>query len=295
MRMMMMMREGSSSGGGFIMSSSTGMSTRCQDCGNQAKKECVYMRCRTCCKSKGFQCQTHVKSTWVPLYRRRQRQQQQQQQQQQQLVNTSSSIHPQAQHLLHHHHHHHHHQGLNSSNPKRLRDNLSSAGLGDHDGDGAKNFPLEVNAMATFHVVRVSSMVDDGGPDHHHQQQQYAYQTSVGIGGHVFKGILYDQGPNHHHHDQISGAYSSLGAADQITSFAQQPNFVNLMSSTSRRSGSSAVGIDFNARSSSSPPAVAIGQRPLFLGSSSSSSWPMFHPPNGFSMSGMQFFPNRKS
>jgi len=54
--------------------------SRCQDCGNQAKKECVYMRCRTCCKNKGFQCETHVKSTWIPLYRRRQRQQHQQQQ-----------------------------------------------------------------------------------------------------------------------------------------------------------------------------------------------------------------------
>ena len=54
--------------------------SRCQDCGNQAKKECVYMRCRTCCKNKGFHCETHVKSTWIPLYRRRQRQQHQQQQ-----------------------------------------------------------------------------------------------------------------------------------------------------------------------------------------------------------------------
>lgn len=51
-------------------------SSRCQDCGNQAKKECVYLRCRTCCRNKGFQCQTHVKSTWIPLYRRRQKQQQ---------------------------------------------------------------------------------------------------------------------------------------------------------------------------------------------------------------------------
>ena len=60
--------------------------SRCQDCGNQAKKECVYMRCRTCCKNKGFHCETHVKSTWIPLYRRRQRQQHQQQHQQQQLA-----------------------------------------------------------------------------------------------------------------------------------------------------------------------------------------------------------------
>lgn len=61
----------------------------CQDCGNQAKKDCAYLRCRTCCKSRGFQCQTHVKSTWVPAAKRRERQQQiaalQQQQQQDQF------------------------------------------------------------------------------------------------------------------------------------------------------------------------------------------------------------------
>jgi len=58
---------GSGSGSGGIS---------CQDCGNQAKKDCPHMRCRTCCKSRGFDCQTHVKSTWVPASRRRERQQQ---------------------------------------------------------------------------------------------------------------------------------------------------------------------------------------------------------------------------
>ncbi|URE16476.1 hypothetical protein MUK42_11091 [Musa troglodytarum] len=48
----------------------------CQDCGNQAKKDCAHLRCRTCCKSRGFQCPTHVKSTWVPAAKRRERQQQ---------------------------------------------------------------------------------------------------------------------------------------------------------------------------------------------------------------------------
>ncbi|KAJ0795610.1 putative transcription factor STY-LRP1 family [Helianthus annuus] len=52
----------------------SGGGTNCQDCGNQAKKDCQYMRCRTCCKSRGFQCQTHVKSTWVPAAKRRERQ-----------------------------------------------------------------------------------------------------------------------------------------------------------------------------------------------------------------------------
>ena len=45
----------------------------CRDCGNQAKKDCVYSRCRTCCRSRGFHCSTHVKSTWVPAAKRRQR------------------------------------------------------------------------------------------------------------------------------------------------------------------------------------------------------------------------------
>lgn len=98
---------------------SNSLSTRCQDCGNQAKKECVYMRCRTCCKSKGFQCQTHVKSTWVPLYRRRHRQQH--------LLTIPSTIH-------HHHHHlnqdqdhddHNQQGGQYYFNPKRLRSQLS--------------------------------------------------------------------------------------------------------------------------------------------------------------------------
>ncbi|XP_068481778.1 protein SHI RELATED SEQUENCE 3-like isoform X2 [Phaseolus vulgaris] len=45
--------------------------SKCQDCGNQAKKECSYSRCRTCCKNKGFKCQTHIRSTWTPVDKRR--------------------------------------------------------------------------------------------------------------------------------------------------------------------------------------------------------------------------------
>ena len=43
----------------------------CLDCGNQAKKDCIHTRCRTCCKSKGLECPTHIKSTWVPAHKRR--------------------------------------------------------------------------------------------------------------------------------------------------------------------------------------------------------------------------------
>ncbi|EEF49470.1 protein SHI RELATED SEQUENCE 1 [Ricinus communis] len=162
----MMMRQGGLGG------------SRCQDCGNQAKKDCVYMRCRTCCKSKGFHCQTHVKSTWVPAYRRQQR-----------LQNVSSiqlqQQHPQDQ--LH--------------NPKRLRENPAT-----------ENFPAEVNSLATFRCLRVSS-IDEG-------DDQFAYQTSMSIGGHVFKGILYDQGPTY-----------TIG--ESSTTQIQEPNLANAAALTS--------------------------------------------------------------
>ncbi|GER32041.1 lateral root primordium family protein [Striga asiatica] len=65
----------SGSGGlGFRVGGADDGSGSCQDCGNQAKKDCVHMRCRTCCKSRGFPCPTHVKSTWVPAAKRRERQ-----------------------------------------------------------------------------------------------------------------------------------------------------------------------------------------------------------------------------
>ncbi|XP_047312882.1 protein EXPRESSION OF TERPENOIDS 1-like [Impatiens glandulifera] len=80
-----MMLPGGGGGGGGISS--------CQDCGNQAKKSCTHMRCRTCCKNRGFQCQTHVKSTWVPAAKRRQRQQQLAAQQQQHRLQQQTTNH----------------------------------------------------------------------------------------------------------------------------------------------------------------------------------------------------------
>ncbi|KAK4377327.1 hypothetical protein RND71_003623 [Anisodus tanguticus] len=141
---------------------------RCQDCGNQAKKDCPYLCCRTCCKNRGYQCQTHVKSTWIPLSTRHPRylhmstiQQQQQQQQ---------------------------------PNPKSYFCYVTTVG-------GEEELPGEVSLPAVFRCVRVSSV--DNVVD------QYAYQTSVNIAGHVFKGILYDQGPDESpssgfHHQQLT-------------------------------------------------------------------------------------------
>ncbi|XP_038693397.1 protein SHI RELATED SEQUENCE 3-like isoform X2 [Tripterygium wilfordii] len=150
-------------------------SSRCQDCGNQSKKDCVYMRCRTCCNSKGFECETHVKSTWVPAYRRQKRHQQ--------LLLPASSV---PQH----------------DNPKRLREeNPSSRGLEE------RNFPSEVNSLATFRCVRVSSIDET-------DDEQYAYQTSVNIGGHVFKGILYDKGPDASHYSLGESSSSQAHVAN---------------------------------------------------------------------------------
>ncbi|GAB4837859.1 hypothetical protein Ancab_027385 [Ancistrocladus abbreviatus] len=161
-------REGPSSAeggeeGGRVGSSST--STSCQDCGNKSKRDCAYLRCRTCCKSRGFHCPTHVRSTWVPIASRRR---------------------------LKHHPHHHQlilptttadvpHPLNRTSHYQLIRNSPRTSGM-----EGGK-FPAQLNSMATFRCVRVSS--SDNAVD------QYAYQTSVSIGGHIFKGILYDHGP----------------------------------------------------------------------------------------------------
>uniref|UniRef100_M1D203 Transcription factor n=4 Tax=Solanum TaxID=4107 RepID=M1D203_SOLTU len=163
--------------------SSSLSSSRCQDCGNQAKKDCTYLRCRTCCKSRGFHCETHVKSTWVPVATRRPR------------------------HHLHHHHHHstiqqQQQQLQNGPNPKRYRSNEVMIG-DDHEGG---HFPGEVSSPAVFRCIHVSSI--DNAVD------QYAYQTSVKIAGHVFKGILYDQGPDNEsprYNNYMAGESSSSG------------------------------------------------------------------------------------
>ncbi|XP_038881630.1 protein SHI RELATED SEQUENCE 1-like isoform X2 [Benincasa hispida] len=134
---LVMVRSGRGGSGGQVMS--------CQDCGNQAKKDCVHMRCRTCCKSRGFECETHVKSTWVPASKRRER-----------------------------------HLRCDGSNPKRPKDAASS-------GLEMGIFPAEVSSTAVFRCVRMTTLDETS--------EQCAYQTAVNIGGHIFKGILYDHGP----------------------------------------------------------------------------------------------------
>ncbi|XP_057801238.1 protein LATERAL ROOT PRIMORDIUM 1-like isoform X2 [Salvia miltiorrhiza] len=169
----------SGGGGGGGASSSAAGTTTCQDCGNQAKKDCPHRRCRTCCKSRGYDCTTHLKSTWVPAARRRERQ----------LLATSGATAGSSQ---------------STSGTKKPRlggasqtttashtstSNTTQARSFDttssHQGF-KESLPGQVRAPAVFKCVRVTA-VDDG-------EDQYAYQAVVKIGGHVFKGFLYDQG-----------------------------------------------------------------------------------------------------
>ncbi|ONK63559.1 uncharacterized protein A4U43_C07F16510 [Asparagus officinalis] len=55
------------------------------------------------------------------------------------------------------------------------------------DASFKESLPGHVRAPAVFKCVRVTSVEDDG-------EDEYAYQAMVKIGGHVFKGFLYDQG-----------------------------------------------------------------------------------------------------
>ncbi|CAL9210841.1 protein SHORT INTERNODES 1-like [Musa acuminata AAA Group] len=170
----------------------------CQDCGNQAKKDCAHLRCRTCCKSRGFQCPTHVKSTWVPAAKRRERQQQ-------------------LGGLVQHDDSHRGEgraagevsggSGGGGDTSKRPREIMAFAGLptamattttygGSLDSD---SLPPEVSAEAVFRCVRVSP-VDEA-------DDEYAYQTAVSIGGHVFRGILYDHGADTEYPSPSSSRY----------------------------------------------------------------------------------------
>ncbi|XP_061360867.1 protein SHI RELATED SEQUENCE 1-like [Gastrolobium bilobum] len=171
--------EGGSGGSGGGIS--------CQDCGNQAKKDCPHMRCRTCCKSRGYECQTHLKSTWVPASKRRERQ------------HHLATLQEQQQH----------HRDI-SKRPRDSNPSSSSALACTRLPSGLEqgHFPAVVSSPAEFRCVRVSA-VDDA-------DDSYAYQTAVNIGGHVFKGILYDYGPessNNNITNYMAGESSSAAAA----------------------------------------------------------------------------------
>ncbi|XP_071736242.1 protein LATERAL ROOT PRIMORDIUM 1-like [Rutidosis leptorrhynchoides] len=170
---------------GFVQTSggstsTSGSTLTCQDCGNQAKKDCTHRRCRTCCKSRGFDCVTHVKSTWVPAARRRERQ----------LLtptgnaaassaSTSGPKKPRLSTTTNSH------TSTSNTTPPRSFD-TSTSSHHHQDANFKESLPGQVRAPAVFKCVKVTA-VDDG-------DDEYAYQASATIGGHLFKGFLYDQG-----------------------------------------------------------------------------------------------------
>ncbi|XP_068344879.1 protein SHORT INTERNODES-like [Pyrus communis] len=190
-----MMRSSSGGRGG------SGGSASCQDCGNQAKKDCIHMRCRTCCKNRGLHCPTHVKSTWVPASKRRERQQQ--------LAALQHQHHQQQGHIQQHHDQQQQQlQVIRGESSKRLRENPSSNPSlriltnTNTSGLDVVNFPPEVSSPAVFRCVKVSGMDNE---------DQYAYQTAVNIAGHLFKGILYDKGPESPNYNMNMAADTSSG------------------------------------------------------------------------------------
>lgn len=93
------------------------------------------------------------------------------------------------------------------------------------------NFPAELNSPAVFRCVRVSSADDT--------DDQYAYQTAVNIGGHVFKGILYDQGPENNY---IPPGETSSGGGGS-SSGVQPLNFITGAADTTTGSGGSTAAL----------------------------------------------------
>ncbi|CAN6465322.1 unnamed protein product [Victoria cruziana] len=169
----------------------------CQDCGNQAKKDCQFRRCRTCCRSRGFECGTHVKSTWVPAAKRRERRQSE--------AAFAAAVTAAAtdgagssgglfgsavaeQKLEHQRHPEEEAKGSKRARVTALAvsHGSTSANSSDINLSFRSGLPGQVRAQAVFKCVRVSP-IDDG-------DDEYAYQAVVKIGGHVFKGVLYDQG-----------------------------------------------------------------------------------------------------
>ncbi|KAI4302490.1 hypothetical protein MLD38_038227 [Melastoma candidum] len=170
----------------------------CRDCGNRAKKECVHQRCRTCCRSHGYDCPTHLRSTWVPAAKRRERQQkrdtthgqsQSQSQSQSQAFFTGSS------------------SSFSTGIAKKQRLEKAASAAAAAAGSSASNaatprsfdsisrpqdanfkrsLPGKVHAPAVFRCIRVTAISDDAA--------EIVYQATVTISGHVFKGFLYDQG-----------------------------------------------------------------------------------------------------
>lgn len=89
-------------------------------------------------------------------------------------------------------------------------------------------FPAEVSSPAVFRCVRVSAMDD--------VEEQFAYQTAVNIGGHVFKGLLYDQGLDGHYTSATTAGECSSGHQDGGGGHHHNQQQLNLITTTTSTS-----------------------------------------------------------
>ena len=117
------------------------------------------------------------------------------------------------------------------------------------DAGFKESLPGQVRAPAVFKCVRVTA-VEDG-------EDEYAYQAVVKIGGHVFKGFLYDQGvenrdvyPNlselHLGGGSGSGGSGGMGRNGVSSSPMMDPSDVYAASGGGLLGGSSAYGNPMN-------------------------------------------------
>lgn len=77
------------------------------------------------------------------------------------------------------------------------------------------HFPSLVSSPAEFRCVRVSCVED--------ADDRYAYQTAVNIGGHVFKGILYDYGPENSNNNNSNNSNNYMAGETSAGVAGAQP------------------------------------------------------------------------
>ncbi|CAD6333946.1 unnamed protein product [Miscanthus lutarioriparius] len=194
----------------------------CQDCGNQAKKGCTHSRCRTCCNSRGFECDTHVRSTWVPAARRRERLQ---------LPGGASPPPPTPAATKK--------PRLACPTPTTTNSRASTSNAttprsfdtssSHQDASFKDSLPRQVRGPAVFRCVRVTS-VDDGGAG---GSGEVAYQAAVTINGHLFRGLLYDHGAEADGRAAASAAVMPTASDLNLSSAAAAAAGPNLYSSAS--------------------------------------------------------------
>ncbi|CAN6328427.1 unnamed protein product [Urochloa humidicola] len=188
--------------GGGSSGSGSGAAT-CHDCGNQAKKGCAHSRCRTCCNSRGFECETHVRSTWVPASRRRERLQ---------LAGGASPPPPAPAAAVAKKPRLACQATTATTNSRTSTSNATTPRSFDtssshQDASFKDNLPRQVRGPAVFRCVRVTSVDDGGGRG----EGEVAYQAAVTINGHLFRGLLYDHGADT---DGRAAAAVQLGTSD---------------------------------------------------------------------------------